>query len=123
MSVFPLIITEKEDTPERVITLADVQEKHKFMAVDQNIIIAALKELHARGMYLADNDGLEWYVRKANDKLNVTEFENGDKIEAFIDAQKTQWREGVIMGPGFTGVADMADDTKYFSTNKATRRT
>jgi len=116
MSVFPLNIATKEDTPERLLALSSVPEKNKILAEDTNEIVAALKELHARGLYLQDNNGRSWYVRKGDGNVNVAAFEEWDKIEGFVDEAKTEWIEGIIVGEGFTGVESLANKAIFFKT-------
>jgi len=52
MSVFPLDILVKEDTPERLAALADVPAKHVIYATDFNLLVAALNELNARDVFI-----------------------------------------------------------------------
>jgi len=118
MSVFPLNIVVKEDTQERLLALASVPEKNKFLADDQNEIVDALKELDGRLKFIADTNGLVWQVTKYPGNDDGTAFESNDKIEAFIDVGRTHYIEGKIMGPGFTGVADLDTATKFFQTNE-----
>ena len=120
-SVFPLDIVQKEDTPERLQALAGLAEKHKYLATDTNKMVAALKELDLRTpYYLTDNNGLEWLMIKGSNNLDRTAFEEGDKIEAFIDVNKKQWREVRILSGGFTGVASLDDGAICLVTNTKT---
>ena len=52
MSVFPLDIEKKEDTPERLAALANVPEKLLIYADEFNLIIDALNELNNRDFFV-----------------------------------------------------------------------
>jgi hypothetical protein len=121
MSVFPLNIVVKEDTPERLLALAGVPEKNKFLATDMNEVVAAIKELNGRALFITDGDGKEWFVRKTSTNLDTASFQIGDRLEAFVDEDMTEWIEGVIVGLGFTGVADLVNTSIFFKTNSQIR--
>lgn len=123
MSVFPLDIVIKEDTPERLLALANVPVKNKFLADDINEIVAAIKEIHGRALFIEDGDGKEWFVRKTSTNLDTASFQVGDRMEGFVDEAMTEWIEGVIVGLGFTGVADLGNTSIFFRTNSQTRIT
>src|SRR5680860_262392 len=116
MSVFPIDIQDKEDTPERLLALAAVPLKNKILASEFTTFIKALRELDGRAGFITDSDGKEWFIRKANGNTDTQAFEADDRIEAFKDATKKEWIEGVIMGPGFSGVLDLEDANKFFKT-------
>ena len=118
MSVFPLTIIEKEDSPARLLELANVPIKNKWLASDLNELVAAIKEVHGRGFYLADTNGKKWYVRKGDGNLDIGAFQANDKIEAWVDeVAKTEWIEGILMNNAFTGVADLDTKAIFFKTN------
>lgn len=122
MSVFPLNIAVKEDTPERLLALADVPEVNKILATDINEIVAAIKELHGRSFHLDDTNGKSWLVIKGKGNNDSGAFQAGDKIEAWIDeATKTEYVEGKLMSNDFTGVADLEDPDIFFETNRKLR--
>lgn len=122
MSVFPLTIIPKEDSPARLLELADVPLKSKWLAADFNEMRLALIELHSRTFYLEDANGKEWLVTKGSDNTDIGAFQEDDKIEAWLDAvAKDKYIEGKIMGPGFSGVPDLNDPDKFFETNSRTR--
>lgn len=124
MSVFPLTIIEKEDSPARLLELANVPLKSKWLATDFNEMRAALIELHGRSMYLADSNGKVWHVRKGNGNTDIGAFQANDKIEAWVDdATKEEWIEGILMNNAFTGVADLEDKDVFFKTNGKIRLT
>ena len=122
MSVFPLTIIEKEDSPARLLELANVPLKSKWLAADFNEIRLALLELHGRNFYLADANGKKWYVRKGDGNMDNGAFQAGDKIEAWVDeATKEEWVEGKLMNNEFNGVADIDDVEIFFETNRKLR--
>ncbi|KAA2218271.1 hypothetical protein [Maribacter flavus] len=122
MSVFPLTIIEKEDSPERLQELADVPLKSKWLASDFNEMRAALIELHGRSFHLDDTNGKSWLVIKGKGNNDSGAFQAGDKIEAWIDeATKTEYVEGKLMSNDFTGVADLDDPDIFFETNRKLR--
>lgn len=124
MSVFPLTIIEKEDSPARLLELANVPLKSKWLATDFNEMRAALIELHGRSMYLADSNEKVWHVRKGNGNTDIGAFQANDKIEAWVDdATKAEWIEGILMNNAFTGVADLEDKDVFFKTNGKIRLT
>lgn len=117
MTVFPLDIVVKEDTPERLLALASVPVVNKFLATDINEVVAAIKEIHGRALFITDGDGREWFVRKPSTNLDTTSFQVGDRMEGFVDDDMLEWIEGVIVGLGFTGVADLGNSGIFFKTN------
>lgn len=124
MSVFPLTIIEKEDSPARLLELANVPLKSKWLASDLNEIRAALIELHGRSFFLADENGKKWHVRKGAGNTDIASFQENDKIEAWVDDQtKQEWIEGILMNNAFTGVADLEDKDVFFKTNSKIRLT
>lgn len=118
MSVFPLNIVEKTDTPERLLALQHVEEKYKILATDINVIVAAVKELHGRGSYIEDINGKKWWTRKGFDNKDMTVFENMDKVEGFTDDTNTVWVEGIIIADNVVLPNNIDDPTKFFITNK-----
>lgn len=121
-SVFPLTTIEKEDTPARLQQLASVPLKNKWLASDQNQIREGLIEVHGRSFYLEDVYGKRWFVRKGYGNTDTGAFEEGDKIEAWVDEDdKTEWVEGMVMGNGFRGVVDLNNTSRFFETNRRQR--